>query len=71
MPLKGTEQPDHDGSMTVQNKSLTDITNQEKQGSVSPEKSDNTTIEKTSSIAEHDETNSATILSVPNVDVIA
>ena len=71
LPLKGTEQPDHDGIMTVQNKSLTDITNQEKQGSVSPEKSDNMTIEKTSSIAEHDETNSATVLSVPNIDVIA
>ena len=71
MPLKGTEQPDHDGSMTKQNKTLTDITNQEKQESVSPKKPDTTIIEKTSSIAEHDETNSATTLSVPNIDEIA
>ena len=27
LPLKGTEQPDHNGSMTVQNKSVTDISN--------------------------------------------
>ena len=31
----------------------------------------NVTTEKTSSLAEHDETNSATTLSVPNIDVIA
>ena len=71
LPLKGTEQPDHDVGMTEENKMLTDITNQEKQGSVSSEKPDNTTTEKTSFLAEHDETNPATTLSVPNVDVIA
>ena len=68
LPLKGTEQPDHDGSKTKNNKTLTDITNQ---GSVSSEKPDNTTTELTNSLAEHDKTKSATTLSVPNLDVKA
>ena len=46
LPLKGTEQPDHNGSNTEKNKMLTDITNQEKLGSVSSEKLDNMTTEK-------------------------
>ena len=68
LPLKGIEQPDHDGGITEKNNTLTDITNQ---GSVSSEKPDNTTTELTNSLAEHDETKSATTPSVPNLDVIA
>ena len=74
LSLKETEQPDHNG-LTGQNKPVTDITNQEEQGSVSPEKSDNTNIEKADSTAEHDETNSAmepqVVPPVPNENVSA
>ena len=74
LSLKETEQPDHNG-MTGQNKPVTDITNQEEQGSVSPEKSDNTNIEKADSTAEHDEVNSAmepeVVPPVPNENVSA
>ena len=45
--------------MTGQYKSVTDISNLEEQGSVSPEKPDNTNYEKADSTAEHDETKSA------------
>ena len=58
LPPKETEHPDHNG-MTGQYKSLTDISNQEEQGSLSPEKPDNTNSEKADSTAEHDKTKSA------------
>ena len=70
LPLKETE-PDHNGGMTVQNEPVTDVTNQEGQGSVSPEKSDNTNIEEAESTAEHDETNSAIVPPVPNTNLSA
>ena len=72
LSLKETKQPDHNG-MTGQNKLVTDITNQEQQGSVSPEKSDNTNIGKADSTAEQDEANSAmephVVPPVPNENV--
>ena len=58
LPLKETEHPDHNG-MTGQYKSATDISNQEEQGSVSPEKPDNTSSEKADSTVEQDEIKSA------------
>ena len=67
LPLKGTDQPEHDDGITEKNKTLTDNTNQ---GSVSSEKPDNTTTELTNSLAEHDKTKSATILSSSKLDVI-
>ena len=61
LPLKGTDQPEHDDGITEKNKTLTDNTNQ---GRVSSEKRDNTTTELTNSLAEHDKTKSATTPSV-------
>ena len=67
MPLKGTDQPEHDGGITEKNKTLTDNTNQ---GSVSSEKPDNATTDLTNSLAEHDKTKLATTPSVSKLDVI-
>ena len=67
LPLKGTDQPEHDGGITGKNKMLTNNTNQ---GSVSSEKPDNTTTELTNSLAEHDKTKFATTPSVSKLDVI-
>ena len=67
MPLKGTDQPEHDGGKTEKNKTLTDNTNQ---GSVSSEKPENTTTELTNSLAEQDKSKSAITPSVSKLDVI-
>ena len=67
LPLKGTDQPEHDGGITEKNKTLTDNTNQ---GSVSSEKPDNATTDLTNSLAEHDKTKLATTPSVSKLDVI-
>ena len=66
LPLKGTNQPEHDGGIKEKNKTLTDNTNQ---GSVSAEKPDNTTTELTNSLAEHDKTKSAITSYVSKLDV--
>ena len=74
LPLEETEHPGHNG-MTGQYKPVTDISNQEEQGSVSPEKPNNTNSEKADSTAEHDETKSAmepqVVPPVPNKNVSA
>ena len=67
LPLKGTDQPEHDGGITEKNKTLT---NNKNQGSVSSEKLDNTTTELTNSLAEHNKTKSTTTSSVSKLDVI-
>ena len=66
LSLKGTDQSEHDNSITEKNKMLINNTNQ---GSVSLEKPDNTTTELTNSLVEHDKTKSATTLSVSKLDV--
>ena len=67
LPLKGTDQQEHDGGITEKNKTLT---NNKNQGSVSSEKLDNTTTELTNSLAEHNKTKSTTTSSVSKLDVI-
>ena len=66
LSLKGTDQSEHDDSITEKNKMLIDNTNQ---GSVSLEKPDNTTTELTNFLVEHDKTKSATTPSVSKLDV--
>ena len=56
LPLKGKDQPEQDGSITGQNNTLTDNTNQ---GSVPSETPDNTTSDSTNFLVEPDKTKSA------------